>query len=254
MGAPTDAATDTDLDRWPDLAGWRAHWPPDAALNRLPDAVLRTWLAAGRLRLFPPGSRLVDQGRGDAEVVLLLSGCVKISHSATARPDLLLAVALGGDIIGELTVLDGGPQPAAVTVSASTPTWACALTGGAFTDLLLTRPKALLEVAASISAKLRVATRQRYDLSRSTPVRLARLLVRLADRCGQPLDGPARLIPVELTQQEIGDLLGVSEPTAHRALKRLRDEGLLAAAVRRLVVPDPAALRTFATDPNCLVR
>ena len=77
--------------------------------------------------------------------------------------------------------------------------------------------------------------------------RLARLLITLAHRHGQPIEpqatGPERVITLPLSQEELADLALASRATATRALADWRKRNLVQTGHRRITVIDPAALR-----------
>ena len=61
-----------------------------------------------------PGLVLIREGDPGTAVYLLLAGSVKVT-GATDEGGSLLAIRVGGDLVGELAVLDGRPRVATVT-------------------------------------------------------------------------------------------------------------------------------------------
>lgn len=74
----------------------------------------------------------------------------------------------------------------------------------------------------------------------SAEERLGRLLLRLAHEHGHPLDGKL-LIDLELTQAELGEMIGLTREAVNKHLSALKDQGLIAFRERKLYV-DPLAL------------
>ena len=74
----------------------------------------------------------------------------------------------------------------------------------------------------------------------SAEERLGRLLLRLAHEHGRPLDGRL-LIDLELTQAELGEMIGLTREAVNKHLSTLRDQGLIAFHERKIQV-DPLAL------------
>jgi CRP-like cAMP-binding protein len=72
------------------------------------------------------------------------------------------------------------------------------------------------------------------------------VLVELADDHGRPLVGDSVLIALDLTQIELGTLIGVGESSVLRALRELKERGLLDTRGRRTVVRSLQSLREVA--------
>jgi CRP-like cAMP-binding protein len=216
-------------------------------LTRIPETVLDGWLQEGELAHFADGQHLIRAGEAEASVFLLLSGWVKVFAYADRR-STLLAVRTGGDLVGEIAALDGGARSATVTAHGRQPVITCRLAAGTFTAVLEQDRQASDVVTRSVMAKWRASTRRRGDRTRQTYRRLAAVLADLVEDFGQRVPGPSYLIPVELTQGELGGLIGVAEATAHRAMRILRKHGLVEVTGRRLIIRDPAELRTVAAQ------
>lgn len=225
---------------------WRSTWPVRSVLAAVPHAALDEWVARGHSRRFAADEVLIEENSPASAVFLLFSGLVKVVGRASDATEVLLAVRMGGNMVGELGALDGGRRTATVTACNREPLLACEVPTADFAAVLNDHPRALAAVAASVSRKLRTATRRRTDMPADPMVRLARVLFELVEDHGQRLTENSALIAVDLTQPELGSLVGVSEATAHRALRELRRRRILEGKGRRLVIRDVAALRGVA--------
>lgn len=226
-------------------AGYRKDWPRRAFLSRITAETAQTCFSAGRFVRYEPREVMIREGEHDRTVHLLISGCVKVISAGT-----LLAVRTGGDIVGELSTLDGERRSASVEVCGWTQVVACVLDSEDFTRAL--DADGHRELGRAIGSKLRSMTQRRVDMADCAPeVRMARLLVELAQDYGETSHGrPGALIGIGLTQAEFGALIGVSKPTAHRALRALRGRGLVNTASRPLVIHDVNELRAVAQLEN----
>jgi CRP/FNR family cyclic AMP-dependent transcriptional regulator len=144
--------------------------------------------------------------------------------------------------------MDGGERTATVIPCAYKEVFAVRLGRQDLRGLLGRYPDAAmsLNITSAVSRKLRSATRRRVDITGCpAPVRMARAVLELAEDYGRPTDrGSGTLIGINVTQIELGTLIGVGETTAQRALRGLKEDGLLRNfGRRRLLVPDMAALR-----------
>jgi CRP/FNR family cyclic AMP-dependent transcriptional regulator len=235
-----------DIDAWRTAQRCRAEWPRASFLAELEVPVLRDFLSAGEIVEFRKGDALISEGDSAVDVFLLLDASVKVTAQLDSGGYALLAVRVGGDIVGEIAVVDGGERTATVRACRHEPVVAVRLGRSDLRGLLARHPDAAMSLASAISRKLRAATRRRVDISGCTAkVCMARALLEIAEDYGHPTDR-STFIGVNLTQIELGTLVGVSETTAQRALRELRKEGVVVSEGRRLLVPDMAALHSVA--------
>lgn len=230
-----------------DVAAYRKGWPRRAFLSRLSAETARTCFSAGRFTRYDPREVMIREGERDRTVHLLMSGCVKVISTPNERsPGTLLAVRAGGDIVGELSTIDGERRSASVQVCGWTQAVACVVDSADFMRAL--DQEGQVELSKAIVSKLRAVTRRRIDMADCTPVvRMARLLVELNRDYGQPShERGGAMITMGLTQEEFGALIGVSKPTAHRALRELREKGLVSTSSRPLIIHDVNKLHTEA--------
>lgn len=226
------------------LPAGSAEWPARSLLGRLSPTARRDVLGLGAEVRFDTGAVLLREGMHDRHVLLLLSGCVKVTATVENGETSLLAIRAGGDTVGEMAALDGAPRSA--TVTACGPLTARSLKDGALRELLGRRSEVSIALSAIVADRLRWANRRRLDF-RGYPakVRLARLLVELAASYGFfRTDGV--VIDIQLTQPELAALAGAAETTVHKVLRELREEGLLETGYRATVIRDLTQLRRLA--------
>jgi CRP-like cAMP-binding protein len=212
-----------------------------ASLHRPQREVL---FSLGTLRQFGPGELLLIEGDRSDFVVLLLDGFVKITSTTPDGREALLAIRMAGDLVGELAALDGRPRLA--TASAGGAVLARVISARDFADCLHRHPPIAAGVNRVVTAKLRMSTQRRVDFGgREAKVRLARVLMEIygGSSGGAATDGRLGVI---LTQSELAGLIGASEPTVHKALRALREDGVIDTGYRQLVIRDVDALRAVA--------
>ena len=161
----------------------------------------------------------------------------------------LLAIRVGGDLVGELSSLDGNPRAATVTAAGHLLT-RC-ISQREFHHFLHECPAASLAVSCSIASKLRSSTRRWVDFNgREARFRLARVLVELGRNYGRPISGGLE-IGISLTQPELAALIGMGEPTVHKALADLRHRGVLDTGYRKMIIKDAGTLaKLCGLDPS----
>jgi CRP/FNR family cyclic AMP-dependent transcriptional regulator len=229
----------------PRFTDYRHDWPPKSFLART--EALDAFAEVGTIRRYEPGDCLIEEGASESEVHLLLSACAKVTAELGEGRYSLLGVRVGGDVVGELSALDGSPPVTTVRACGQSPAVALVLSQATFTQVLVEHPREAVRLSATMAAKLRTATRRRVDFTGFTPrIRLARALVDMAEDHGHRVAGPNIVIGVNLTQVELGTLIGVSEATAQRALRDLRRDGLVVTDGRRPIIRDLTALRRAA--------
>jgi CRP-like cAMP-binding protein len=212
---------------------------PHSLLAVLSEDDRRVLLSLGRLCEYEPGDMLLTEGDTAEFVAIVLDGAVKIMGVTESGRTSLLAVRTVGDIVGELGVLDGAPRVA--TAIAAGLVRARVIASAQFQDCLRRHPSINAATTHTVVEKLRSATRRRIDLGgRGAKVRLARVLLELHADGGEVL----------LTQTEMAELIGSSEPTVHKALRALRERGVVDTRYRRLIIVNVTALREVADLPG----
>lgn len=228
-----------------DQYGWGAwRWPPSSLLGSLTKTSRDRLLEPGTTRQYPASQVLIREGDTTKFVVVLLDGVVKATGLTLDGKEALLAIRVGGDIVGEFAALDEGPRSSTVTT--------CGTVVGrvirqADFRAAMHRDNLLAEtVNRAVVAKARAANARRIEFAGyDAPTRLARVLRELAVRYGER-SGNHVVIAWRLTQPEIASLAAVAEPTAQKALRALRERGVIATGYRSLTIVDFCELNRIA--------
>jgi CRP-like cAMP-binding protein len=219
-------------------------WAPGTLLGSLPPAAAAELVGLGVHRQFPPGRTIIREGGRDMHAVVLLSGFVKVT-TAVDGIETLLGIRLPGEVIGELSALTGELRSA--TVTACGRVGARLIARGDFETFLRRRPEAATLVTAMVGRQLRWANRRRTDFAAfPAHIRLARLLIEIADVCGQPRRDGGIDLAVPLSQPEVAAMIAIAQATVQKAIHELRDRNLIGTGYRRITVTDPAGLRLLA--------
>ncbi|MGH8985462.1 MAG: Crp/Fnr family transcriptional regulator [Acidimicrobiia bacterium] len=209
-------------------------------LDRLPAGDREALLARGIRRTFPSGAILFREGERSAHVVVVLSGRTKISFTDRDGRESILNVRGAGDLLGELSVLDGEPHSA--TVLALEPVAAAVVSADEFRTLLSEHPRLSMALLELVVARLRDADRKRVEFGAyDTRGRVARRLVELAQRFGEEGRAGVR-ITLRLTQEELAGWTGSSREAVAKALADFRGRGWVETGRRTVIVLDPSAL------------
>ena len=165
---------------------------------------------------------------------------MKISHTSPDGRETVLDFRGPGELVGELSAIDGAPRSSSVT--AVEPVEALLVSVRDF-RLLLERPEIAGELLRRLSRRFRDADRKRIEFGASDTVgRAAARLVELAERYGEA-DGDGLVIDMPLTQEELAGWTGASRAGMAAALRTLRKLGWIETGRRRVRVRDLEALR-----------
>ena len=222
-------------------AAWPADDPAIGFLGVIDLDQAKQLRERGVQRRFRKGQALFHQGGTSDRVVVLLSGRVKVSTIAGDGKEVVLAFRGPGDLLGELSAIDGEPRSA--TVEAIEPVEALAIAAADFRSFLIANPDIALLLLQTLSRRLRDADRKRVEYGAYDTVgRVSARLVELAERYGEPAARGLR-IGLPLSQEELAGWTGASREAVSKALQTLRKVGWVVTERRRITVLDIEALR-----------
>lgn len=213
----------------------RDRWPKGSLAALLTEGERAALLAAGIPVSFDDDEILVLQGDVGDVLYVLTGGMVKVTVAAETGAETTLAVRSRGDLIGEFAVLDGMRRTA--TARAVGAVGAVRISRAAFAAFGRRYPAALATITRSLVAKMRAAT-ERHAAERTWGARerLAQVIYELAEGYGEQAADGVVVIPLPLTQMELGELAGVAVSTTERVLSELRKEGVIATGYREIAV------------------
>ena len=193
----------------------------------------------GRVRRFRKGAVLFGEGDRSDWVGFILRGTVKASTFGADGTETVHNVLGPGELLGDLAGIDGEPRSATVTALESVEV--SVIPAEHFTDFLTAHPDAAVELLRSVTRRLRAADRRRAEFGSMDVVsRLAQLLLELDERYG---DGSS--IGIALTQEELAGWAGASREAVVKALRVLRERGLIETSRRQIRILDAEELQRF---------
>jgi CRP/FNR family transcriptional regulator, cyclic AMP receptor protein len=213
-------------------------------LGLLDEPARAALLKAGTERFYKASRPVYDEGRSAHSLAVLLDGRVKVAITTREGTNLLLALRGPGDLIGELSTLVGEERTA--TVTAIDDVRLLVVPYNSFDDLLAIHPTMVATLVRTLVGRVRESDLHRIELEQDTDERLARQLVRLAERFGRAHTDGAVRIDLPLTQDELASLTWASRGAVAEALRRLRVDGLVQTGRRQIVVLDLDRLRKHA--------
>lgn len=182
------------------------------------------------------GDVLFHEGEPGDRLFLVRDGKIKLGRRSNDGRENLLAVLGPGEMFGELSLFDPGPRTATATVVAD----AVILELGHH-DLvawLVDKPTVAEHLLQALARRLRRTNEALADLVFSdVPGRVAKALLDLSTRFGQPVDEGIR-VAHDLTQEELAQLVGASRETVNKALADFAARGWVRREGRAVVLLD----------------
>lgn len=189
----------------------------------------------------PAGREIIGAGDASGDVFLLAAGTVRVSVHSAAGQLVSFRDAGPGEVLGEVSALDGGQRTASVT--AVTDCRLLRLGHAPFLALLAAEPAFALAVmrhlaglVRDLSARLQSVTTDRAD--QRVRMELLRMSLASADAVLDPAP----------THAEIAARIGTQREAVSRELARLAGLGLVRRQGRRLAVTDLDALRRLVAE------
>lgn len=214
-------------------------------LDRLPAADRAELERRGTRRRYRAGAPLFHEGDPSDWVAVVLGGRVKVSAVAGEGKEVVLAVCSSGDVLGELSAIDGLSRSATATAVDTVEALVVPVAG--FRGFLGASPTASLLLLQSIAGRLRDADRREVEYTALDSMsRVATRLVELAERFGVPDRQGGVEIRLPITQDELAGWSGCSREAVGKALQALRARGWVRTGRRSIVVVDPQGLRSRA--------
>ncbi|MBP2707545.1 Crp/Fnr family transcriptional regulator [Microbispora sp. RL4-1S] len=195
--------------------------------------------AVGRTRRWERGETVMSEDDSADWVLVLTSGRVKVSSHTAGGSEVVLAVRGPGALLGDMSALDGHPRSG--TVTALEPIEGLVVHD--FTGYLSEHGRVGVLLMRLIIGRLRDADRKRVEYGAfDTTGRVATRLVELAERYGEQTSEGVR-VALPLSQDELAGWTGASREAVSKALRSLRDRGLIETGRRRVIVHDLEGLR-----------
>jgi CRP/FNR family cyclic AMP-dependent transcriptional regulator len=177
----------------------------------------------------PAGSNFITADQPGEVVYVLLAGTVKIYISRADGREVILAFLGPGDTVGEMSLVDSAGRSAnVVSTEPSRLVW---MDRASFQASLRAMAPLANNLVRLLARRLRFANEQIQALcTLDVPGRVARQILALADRYGQPQPGASDQvkIPLRLTQSDLGEVVGASRERVNQAIVLFKQQGYIA--------------------------
>lgn len=217
-------------------------------LSALSPAHLREVYRLAREIDVPAGAPVFAKRQDADAMFIVLSGRVKIYTDSAGRKRKTFAYLTEGEFFGEMALVEGLPRTA--SAQAVEDSRLMLIYKKDFERLLVSDPRLSLYLLKTLCARLRHANEEIEGmLFRNVLGRVAKVVLELAQRSGEPWNSGGRALTRKFTQQELADLVGTTREPLTRALSSLRRAGLVATtADGRYAVPATDKLAGLCAD------
>lgn len=193
------------------------------------------------------GALIVRRGEPADSLFIVRAGNLKASVTTISGRETTFDILGPGDVFGEVGLFSGGIRTASVTALE-----ACTLdvlTQAALVALIERDPMISLLLLGVLAERVANLTDEVEELtSIDAPTRLARSLVKLAERFGAEHVPQNLQVQLKLSQQDLADLVGLSRVLVNGKLRAWQSENILSHKSGRLTIHDLPALRKIAEE------
>ena len=195
------------------------------------------------LKEYARGDFLWREGDPAEFLTVIVKGRVKIVRHAEAG-DVIFELFGEGEPVGAIAVYNYMPYPASAICLE--PTTLLLVPRRDYFELLDRHPDFSRAIIRELTKLVIALTRKVEEMrGQKVDVRIAQLFLTLADRMGRETPQGVE-IALQLSRQEVADLVGTTVESAIRVLSRWGREGLLVTGEKRFVIPSREKLRAVA--------
>lgn len=207
-----------------------------------PPDELRALVERSRVRTYRPEEVIFHQDDYGDGLYIVRSGAVKISVAIEGGQESTIALMFPGDCFGELAVLDEETRSASAVALERTE--ALFIKRADFRDFLERTPAVAMRLIGLLCARVRRTDEQVADLVFSDVYgRVAKKLLELAETRGTTHGDGGTTIDLQLTQQDLADMVGASRESVNKVLKYYRDKGFIAVSNQKTTILNADGLR-----------
>ena len=198
--------------------------------------------ALGTRRSLPAGSTLFMEGDDPYDLMIIESGDIKLTTTALNGQETMLDVLSAGDVLGELSAIDGAARSASAV--ALTPVELTSIPVDRFLTFLQANPSSMGSLLAVTVRRLRMSNVRQLEFTTADALgRVCARLDEIAGRYGWADGAEAVRIDLPITQTELAQWCGLSREAVVKALRKLRDLGWVTTTDGTVTVEDRAAVR-----------
>ena len=204
--------------------------------------------ATGRVKEFARAEVLYLEGDPVRHVLLLTSGLVKINKLGLSGAEVIIRLAVPGDVLGAMGLFSAGSQ--CTTAQAFRRCRALVWDASAFKVLVERFPILHQNMARILGGYLlELEERFREVATERVGPRVARQVVRLIGQIGKPVNG---VIEIGLSREELAQMTGTTLFTVSRLLSAWEARGMVRPRREAVAICDVQSLRAIGRGDESL--
>ncbi|WP_366921516.1 Crp/Fnr family transcriptional regulator [Metallumcola ferriviriculae] len=169
-------------------------------------------------------------------IYLIKEGIIKLAQCTEEGKEIILDIVGRGNVLGEMALFK--KQKHLSDAVALEEVHVCAFSLSQFETLIKNKPNIALSVIANLGQKLYSAMQQLSDTANySVEDKLLALFFRLAKEYGKETSS-GQLIELNLTQQDMANMIGASRVMVAQVIKKFKEAGFLTKQGRYYVLKD----------------
>ena len=212
-------------------------------MRQLPLELLLQAPLYGNQKHYHAGETIHLRGDRKPGLSVIMEGLVKVGNAGLDGGYQLTALLKKGDTFGEFTLFASLPRTH--NANAFTDCIVVQLNPSQFEQWMTDCPSLSTAMLANVSQKLHSALEMLDDTRRlSMPARLAKVVMTLASEQNTQV--------LSLRQSDCAEMLGVTLLSAHKALNKLTQKGLLSSHYGKIEILDATALTAFVEQESSL--
>jgi CRP-like cAMP-binding protein len=187
---------------------------------------------------------LFHKGDAGGQVYVIIAGKLKALTTSHAGDDVVFSILGPGEVLGEIALLGGTPRTATVTAIESSEL--LIIDRRDFLSFLRRHPEVSIKLLEVLAKRIKQVSEFVEDtLFLNLPLRLAKKLVALSQRYGEPHNGGVRL-DLKFSQEEWGDLVGTTRESINKQLRAWSDDAIISMDHGYIVIHKLAELEKLA--------
>jgi CRP/FNR family transcriptional regulator, cyclic AMP receptor protein len=199
---------------------------------------------SSRVREYPQGQILCNEGDPGDDLIVLEAGHLRISRFTADGEEVVLAVVEAPAVVGELALLDGAPRDASVTAQRAVTVRL--IPRSVFLKLLEREHAAVEGLLKTLAGLVRAGNARHADfVGLDVPGRLAKWLFRQAEKPSGGQVAPGTVIELHSSQGELAAELGTTRSTLNRALQSFESLGLIQTDGSKVTIEQPEKLHSY---------
>jgi CRP/FNR family transcriptional regulator, cyclic AMP receptor protein len=215
----------------------------DAFMDRLTGLERVDLVARGRNRRLARGAFLFHEGDPGHDVIIVGDGHAKVTLTSPGGREVVLEVCGPGELLGELSAIDGGPRSA--SASALEPMTALIVSHTDFLRFVDDHPGVATLLLQLLAERLRGSSSRQLEFGTNDAIgRVCARLLDMAGRYGNQRDDGTITLRAPVTQHDLAAWSGLSREAVVKAFRALRILGWIDVDGKDILLHDIAALRT----------